>query len=262
VQDLFATQLEQGQLSSTQITDLVANNANCLERVTGERMLDYVGPDGVFPQPQMTAIIEKLGLIDYYYTGDSGASPQLAFWDGKLTSSTVWAFPVAPFGPLAALADMAKEHVPASAVESWLDSVAHYAAVQGTIQLIYSHPPDLEAAGYSAADAAFLDYVSQLEARGQLVTEPMHVYSEFLNRRAEATIAVKRVGTGLQVTVSDKAGLRDVAIAVSSSWKLTRDEDVSFHGMVGNERSYVVESNVGRVVLEFVIANGPSKPAA
>jgi hypothetical protein len=254
VQDLFATELEQGQLSQAQRSTLVANNATCLETATGEHMLDYVGPDGVFPQPQMTQIIQRLGLIGYYYTGDSGAPPQLAFWDGRPTSSSVWAFPVAPFGRLAALADMAKAGVPAAAVESWLNSVARYAASQGTIQLIYSHPPDLDAHGYSAAVAAFLGYVAQLQAHGQLVTEPMHVYAEFLNRRAQAHIAVRRNQVGLQLTVVDDAGLKDVAIGVPNSWQLRPAGEVSSHGVVGDERSYVVNANVHQVVLQLVPA--------
>jgi hypothetical protein len=251
IQDVFATELSEGELSYSQRRDLVAANASCLAKVTGRRMEDYVGPNGVFPQPQMTKIIQQLGLVDYYYTGDSGASPQLALWDGKLTSTDVWSFPVAPFGRLAALADMSRAHVPASAVETWMKSVAAYAAREGTIQLIYSHPPDLEASGYTAAEAQFLEYVASLQSAGQIGTDPMHAYTDFLNRRAEAQMTARRVSGGIVLTVTDPKGLKDVAIGAPTTWRLHRAGSVTTRGTVGDQRSYVVESNAHQVVLTF-----------
>jgi hypothetical protein len=252
-QNLFASQLEQRQLTNNEIRDLVAHNASCLTGVTGQRMQDYTAPLGVYPQPQMTRIIQQLGFLDYYYTGDTGSAPQLAFWDGKLVSSSVWAFPVMPYGRDAALADMAADHISAGAVEVWLKSVAEYAASQGTIRLIYSHPPDLETPGYASAYASFLGYVAQLQSAGQLVTEPMHVYADFLNRRARAQMTVDRTEGGVQLTVTDRRGLRDIAVGVPNAWRPVRIASVTRRGTIGGEQSYVVQNNTRRVVLRFTI---------
>jgi hypothetical protein len=255
VQDLFATELEKNELTDPEIGKLVAANASCLTTVTSERMDSYVGPDGVFPQPEMTKIVQQLGFVAYYYTGDSGAAPQLAFWHGKLTSTKVWAFPVAPFGRLAALADMSRAHVGASAVEAWLKSVASYAASEGTIQLIYSHPPDLSAKGYASAFGSFLSYVSELQSKGELVTESMAVYAKFLDQRAAAQITLRRVVGGVQLTLTNKEGLRSIAVAAPRSWKLAAGTGVSKHGSVGDQDSYVVTTNTHRVVLRFSVAD-------
>jgi hypothetical protein len=214
-------------------------------------MSQYVGPDGVFPQPEMTQIVQKLGFVGYYYTGDGGSGPQLAFWQGELTSSKVWAFPVASFGKYAALADMSKAHVAASAVEGWLKSVAKYAASQGTIQLVYSHPPDLAAPGYAAAYGAFLTYVVQLQRSGQLVTEPMHVYANFLNRRLRAAMKLQKIKGGFSLTLTDPQGLRQMAIGVPSSWRMAQTAGVSKRNTLGGERSYVITSGAHEVVLHF-----------
>ncbi len=262
IQDVFASQLEKALLTMPQIRDLVKANAACVTKVTGEPMMSYVGPDGVFPQPQMTKIIQKLGFIAYYYTGDSGAAPQLAFWNGKLTSSTVWAFPVAPDGELGALADMAKADVPASAVEAWLKSVATYAANEGTIQLIYSHPPDLTAApGYTAAFGTFLTLVAQMQRKGQLVTESMSAYASFLKRREHAQIVVEMVKGGMQLTVTDPQGLEDIAVSAPSFWKLSSIAGVAEHGNIGDEKSYVLRTDTHQVVLRFSVTSSAGSSA-
>jgi hypothetical protein len=254
VQDLFATELEKGELSNAQITRLVAANARCLTTVTGKRMLSYVGPDGVFPQPEMTKIIQRLGFIGYYYTGDGGAAPQLAFWNGKLLSKSVWAFPISPFGRYAALSDMRKAHVPAPAVEAWLKSVASYAATEGTIQLVYSHPPDLSTPGYASAVGSFLSLVAKLQHKGQLVTESMFGYAKFLRQRAQAHMTLRRVKGGIRLVLTDQAGLRDIAVAVPVSWKLASMTGVVRHDGVDHETSYVVQPDTHRLVLRFSVA--------
>jgi hypothetical protein len=252
-QNLFASQLEHGTITNNETRDLVVKNASCLTSVTGQPMQDYTAPLGVYPQPQMTRIIQQLGFVDYYYTGDTGAAPNLAFWDGKLVSSSVWAFPVTPDGRDAALADMALDHVSASAVEAWLRSVAEYVASQGTIRLIYSHPPDLETPGYASAYASFLSYVAQLQSTGQLTTEPMHVYTDFLNRREQAQMRVDRTKGGIQLTITNPKGLRDIAIGVPNSWHPARIAGVTKRDTIGGEQSYVVQDDPRRVVLRFTM---------
>ncbi len=96
--NLFAKNLEENRYSVAQVRELVDRNDRCLESVTGERVRSYAAPVGEHPQPMMTNVLDSLGIKGYYYTGDTGAPVERAFFNGKLVSAYSWAFPIVPFG--------------------------------------------------------------------------------------------------------------------------------------------------------------------
>jgi len=249
--NMFARELADGKLTVAETRELVARNLDCLDRVTGQRIRDYTAPNGVFPQPEMTKILEQFGFDDYYYTGDTGAAPQLAFWDGKPVSSSVYSFPVMPDGRYASLADMAAAHVPGPAVEAWLRGVAEYVAANQTIRLVYSHPHDLAAPGYAVAFGRFLRVVDRLQRAGRLRTEPMHEFTEFLRREARTQISVRRTAAGYRLTLTNPLGLRQIAVAVPSTWRPEALGQVVTRDAGDGDRTYVIERDARQVVLRF-----------
>jgi peptidoglycan/xylan/chitin deacetylase (PgdA/CDA1 family) len=80
------------------IEEYIAKNNRALEEITGYKIEEYSAPLGAHPQPLATQVLERLGMIAYYYCGDSGSAPNRTFSDGGMVSEHVVAFPVTNFG--------------------------------------------------------------------------------------------------------------------------------------------------------------------
>jgi hypothetical protein len=243
--NLFAKNLDEQHYSRAQVRALVDRNDRCLQSVTGKPVRSYAAPVGVHPQPEMTQILDELGISGYYYTGDTGGPVVRPFYNGKLVSDRSWAFPVMPSGNVASLGEMRDMKIPGDLVQRWLLQTAGYAAQRHGIFLLYSHSYDLlpnqyVAAYYDAerqgvmirADGAFatmpspyadafghfLDRVEQLERAGQLRTTDMPAAAAFMDRFVATTSTFLKTPSGIQVVLHNPNGLRSIAFALPVSW--------------------------------------------
>jgi hypothetical protein len=218
IHNWFADEQDQGRLPPVQVMDLIRRNRDSLA-AGGRRVREYSAPDGVHPQPETSRILEELGFVAYYYTGDGSSAPNRSFYDGRMLSEHLVAFPVATFGPVASVGEMlrAPGMTPAR-VAAWLTAVADYCERNRTVRLVYTHPYDLAssagASAYAEVWRAWFDDLVAREAAGRFQVRPMSEYADFLLRVATTEARFIREGNVLRVQLSHPDGLRDLAFAV------------------------------------------------
>jgi hypothetical protein len=241
----FAANVEAGLYTEPQVRALIDRNDRCLESVTHVAVRSFAAPVGVHPQPMMTQALDELGIIGYYYTGDTGSPVERPFFNGKLVSAKSWAFPIMPLGSLASVAEMRRAHVSPQGVENWMNGTANYAADQRGIYLFYSHSYDLLHPGYTAAMGRFLDHAAALRRAGRLQTTNMVAAAEFMDRFVTTTASFTRSADGVQVRLYNPHGLHAIAFAVPTAWfrSGTLPAELRNRGVQGNETILSVESN-------------------
>ncbi len=216
--NLFAATLLANGYTRAQIRSLVARNDACLQSVTHVPVLSYAAPVGVYPQPLMSQVLDSLGIIGYYYTGDTGAPVEHPFYNGDLVSSKSWAYPIMPLGDVASVAEMRRANISPARFEAWLDDTATFAADQRGIYLFYSHSYDFEYEGYARAMSRFLTTVEAMERSGRLRTGNMVDSSHFMDRFMTTSASFARGALGVHVHLSNPRGLRSIAFAIPSAW--------------------------------------------
>jgi hypothetical protein len=214
----FAAKVAADDYSPTQIRSLIERNDACLQSVTGVPVLSFAAPVGEHPQPLMTNVLDELGIIGYYYTGDTGSPVERPFFNGKLVSTESWAFPIMPLGTVASIAEMRRAHISPARVERWLDDTAAYASHQHGIYLVYSHSYDLLYENYADAMSRFLDRVETMERGAHLQTTDMVTAATFMDRFVTTTSSFTRKADGVHVHLANPRGLRSIAFAIPSSW--------------------------------------------
>ncbi len=210
----FAVGLETHRFGVAQIADLIRRNDACLERITGRHVRSYAAPDGVHPQPTVTRILQRLGIDSYYYTGDTGAPPNRTFFRGRMVSRSVWAFPVMPNGRYASIGEMLRAGLSAAQVRTWLDATLRYTIAQRSVRLLYSHPYDLLHPAVRHQYAGFIDTVARLQREGRVRTLTMSDYARFMSRFVRTTVAYRRQGSWLLVSLDNPQGLRGITVTI------------------------------------------------
>jgi hypothetical protein len=239
----FAKNIENGTFKEKEIRQYIEKNNDCLEKVAGYKITEYAAPAGVHPQPETTRVLENIGIIAYYYTGDTGSGPNRTFSAGKMVSSKVIAFPVVPFGRTASLYEMAVlDKKKDSAVREWFSDILSYAAHNRTIRLVYSHPYNIE--HYPGAVKAFINRVETMQRNKEISVRSMTDYARFFLRFLKTTYTFNTEGNGLKVTLTNPDGLVGITVAIPKAryrppaerdYTITEDEKYFYATMSGNE---------------------------
>jgi len=214
----FAADVAAGRDDENAMRRLIDRNDRCLESVTHVRVRSFAAPVGEHPQPTMTQALDQLGIIGYYYTGDTGSPVERPFFNGTLVSQTSWAFPIMPLRDMASIEEMRVNHISPQGVENWMNSNAEFAAEQRGIYLFYSHSYDLLHPGYTEAMGRFLNHAATLVRAGRLRTTNMVAAAEFMDRFIATTSSFTRSSDGLHVQLDNPQGLHDIAFAVPTAW--------------------------------------------
>jgi hypothetical protein len=254
----FADGIESHTLSDAQIAYYVRKNDDCVERVTGRPVLDYAAPQGVHPQPEMTRILESLGIIGYYYSGDTGAPAERAFYEGAMPSDTTWAFPIMPFRDDASMGEMTHDRIPPSDVYRWLSSTEQYAAANRGIYLAYSHSYDLNVnRAYDPPFRAYLDLLERDQRAGRVASGDMTQAAQFMQRFVKTSYRFSRGTRTLEVEMSNDQGLAGMTLAVPRAWiaaapppvplrQIDHDPTFAYYAVEGNPHSVDVALPVAR----------------
>jgi len=209
----FAKNIEDGIFKEKEIRENIVKNNKCLETITGYKIAEYAAPVGVHPQPVTTRILEDLGIVAYYYTGDTGSGPNRTFYAGKMVSEKVIAFPIMPFGRSASLYEMnVLDKKKDGNVSEWLSDILAYAARNRTIRLVYSHPYDIK--HYPGAVKAFMDKVEAMQQDKEIAVRSMSDFAHFFLRFLKTTYTFHRKGNGLSVTLTNPEGLVGISVAI------------------------------------------------
>lgn len=208
----FSYGILDGTLSEKDIYKYIEKNNQCLESITGYKIREYSAPIGVHPQPETTKILEKLGVVAYYYTGDSGSSPNRTFANGRMVSSKVIAFPITPYEESASLFEMHEKGVSEEEVYTFLVSLANFCMKTRQIRLFYSHPYDIPL--YPNAILKAIDYWESKKKAGLLEVHTMSYFADFLLIFLKTEYSFKKRGDELVVRLKNPKGLKDIGIAI------------------------------------------------
>lgn len=208
----FSNNLEKGNLSANDIESYIKRNKTCLESIARYPLLEYSAPNGVHPQPIVTETLEKIGFTSYYYTGDSGSAPNRTFYNGKMVSAHLIAFPVLPFERSASLFEMKKAGFSEKEVQQWLFDLVDYTIQNRVTRLFYSHLHDIS--NYPQAMLNFLRYIEKKQSEGKLQIEAMSTFTKFLHNFLKTEFSCQLEGNNLSIVLKNDAGLKGLTVAV------------------------------------------------
>lgn len=208
----FAHNIEIGRFHEKEIEHFIAINSEAIEEAIGYHVEAYAAPNGNHPQPAATRALANLGIVAYYYPGDSGSVANRTFYNGKMVEPDVVAFPVMPFGKIASLYEAFMHSMTESEVQNWLIGFEDTLANNRVVRLWYSHPYDVPL--YPNAIKAFLDHAEALQKAGRLRVMPMSYFAHFLLRMVAVRQSYLPKDGGMQVNLYNSKGLRDICVAL------------------------------------------------
>jgi len=234
----FAKMLEEGKLSPEEIRKYIQKNDQALSEITGYPITEYSAPVGVFPQPLSTRILKDLNMTSYYYPGDTGSAPNRTFYQEKMVSKDIIAFPVMTFNKYASLAELQQAHYSRERVKELLKDLVDYTIQNHTVRLFYSHPYDIYEGIYQNEVKAFLAYAIKKQEKGELVVETMSYFREFLLRLVNTDKHFSLKGDSMNIEIKNSSSLDDMVLAipkefqgrkVSKPIKTIIDEDENYY---------------------------------
>lgn len=209
----FAKNLFDGNFSEDEMRHYIKINNDAVEAVTGIPVTEYAAPDGVYPQPVSTKELEDMGIIAYYYTGDSGSFMNRTFYNGKMVSEQTIAVPIMPFGDYASLEEMHHlGNLSPEQVMDWMQSLVSYSNENRTIRMFYSHPYDLQE--YPGMVIDFLDWLDEAQEDGEIRVLTMTDAVSFFKRFLKTEYSFHRTAAGMHVQLKNPEGLKDITVAV------------------------------------------------
>ncbi len=218
----FARQVDSGAWGESEIREYVQRNTDCLEKITGKKVIEYSAPAGVHPPEVMARLLTGMGMNSYYYTGDGGSAPNRSFNDGECLAADLIAFPVMPLAGVASLGEMDSElDLPPDAVRGWLDATLGFCAKERSVRLLYSHPYNLYLSvngnDYRECFRGWLAELDSLQNAGRLTVAPMGEFAGFMLRMLDTEQVYAREGNRMRITLSNPGGLRDITVAIPAA---------------------------------------------
>jgi hypothetical protein len=209
----FYSNIENGIFKEKEIEKYITLNNKTLENISGYPVTEYSAPNGVHPQPLATDILERNGVIAYYYTGDSGSAPNRTFFNKKMVSNNVIAFPVLSYQKVASFFEMDRDGVSEKEIEKWLFGLLDFLLENRTIRLIYSHSYDVKPY-YPDTLKSFLLKVDQASREGKINARPMTYFATFMQRFLLTKYRFLRKPNRMEVRITNPKGLKGIAIAI------------------------------------------------
>ncbi len=210
----FAENLENKTFGRKEMALYAKMNKDSLERMLDYKINEYSAPSGMHPQPDMTRVLEEGNYCAYYYDGDTGAPPNRTFFDGKMVSKNVIAFPIMPLFKYASLYEMSDNGVTPEEIAAWLNGILGYIEKNRTVRLIYSHFRDI--GPYEEVFGKFLDNIEGLQAGGKIQVKPMSYFAEFMKRYLKTELSYQREPMRQVVRLKNPEGLQGITVAIPS----------------------------------------------
>jgi hypothetical protein len=232
----FSGNIENNTFRKKEIYEYIKKNNECLESIVDYKVVEYAAPNGIYPQPVTTEVLEELGFLAYYYTGDTGSAPNRTFFNGDKLSDKIIAFPILTFGKAASFYEMQRYGYSEDEVKKWLLKTIDYVVDNRTVRLIYSHPYDIPE--YPDAIKSFLDYASQKQNEGSLHIDSMTSFTAHLLRFLKTDYQFKSQEKDMLISVKNPDGLEGITVALPKkefkkpqSRNLSVEEDEDYYYM-------------------------------
>ncbi|MBT8349579.1 MAG: polysaccharide deacetylase family protein [Sulfurovum sp.] len=252
IHNWFAKNIKEKNLTTEEIKSYIQNNNEALEAVTGYKPIEYSAPVGVFPPLSSIKIMKELGFKSYYYVGDSGSAPNRTFYNGKMLSDTIIAFPVMTFGINASLKEAHDSHLSEEKMKKYYREFADYLVANRSVRLFYSHPHDIRDYQYQDAVKDFLDYISTLVEEGKLQTRTMTNISHFIVRLANTKKRFTVDAEGIYAEVTNDISLDEIVLAIP---KNVGQEKIKKDDYLEDENYYYIplNGNDNRALINFPV---------
>ncbi|MCS7243761.1 MAG: hypothetical protein RMJ36_03385 [Candidatus Calescibacterium sp.] len=196
------------------IKEYIKKNNKCLKDIVGYNIVEYSAPNGVYPQPVNTRILEEFDMICYYYVGDLGSQPNLTFYENVMVSNKVLAFPVMPYKTIVSLGEMGKKGIPDLEVKNFLKYLVDYVIQNDTVRLYYTHPYDVLV--YPKEYYYFIDYMDNLISRSVLQTQTMKEYTEFFLRFLQTKYDLKNLSERFIIKLFNPVSLKGITLRIKN----------------------------------------------
>ncbi len=232
----FSRNIENNTFQRKEIYDYIKKNNECLESIVDYKVVEYAAPNGTHPQPVTTEVLEELGFLAYYYTGDTGSAPNRTFFNGEKISDQVIAFPILTFGKAASFYEMQRYGYSEDEVKKWLSKITDYVIDNRTVRLIYSHPYDIPE--YPDAIKSFLNYANQKQQEGSLRIDTMTSFTCFLLKFLKTDYQFKNKEKEMIISLWNPEELKGITVALPkkghkkpSAQYLSVEEDEDYYYM-------------------------------
>jgi hypothetical protein len=192
------------ETNAGQFLNYLVLNRNAVQAVVPGVLTEYSAPLGNNPVWALTWLAQN-GVGSYYSLSHTGTAPTRSYRQGALASS-MWAFPVMPFGVAATFEDFQELLIPEPEILQWYQELIDFSANNQTNRLIYAHPPG--AANYPNVMLGMLQYAQLKQTAGLFRWYTMTQLSSFMNSRATVTWQSGLAANGrMRVTASHPANL-------------------------------------------------------
>lgn len=205
---------------------LLDKNHESIVALTGVEPKEYSAPQGNQPQ-WANKWLESKGVISTYLTGNIGMGPTRR-WKGDARASGLWTFPVLTMGTVATAEDARYEGISQEAFEGWLQDVARFLESEGTMRLVYFHPPG--AMLYPTAVRNFVNRIGECRRAGRCRWMTMTQAAEFMNRREKTVWRFQRDADHWVLNASNQQDLAEL------TWRFPKKRFARPTAINGNAR--------------------------
>jgi hypothetical protein len=233
----FAEELESKSMDINDMKHYIKINNQALEKITGYPIREYAAPNGIFPQPISVEVMKELGVESYYYSGDSSSVPNRTFYNGKMVSDSIIAFPVMTFGKLASLNEFFRSRYSGRKVFSILKEVIDFTVNSRSVRLYYSHPYDIQIEPYHKEVKEFLDYAISMQRKGKIQVKSMSYFRQFLLKVINTKKEFHWYKDRLDIAIHSINGTQEMVLAVPKRY---RGKKIKLKGCDEDENYYYV----------------------
>ncbi len=202
------------EANSPDLTSLLSQNFDAIEKTTGRKITEYSSPQGNTP---LWAVkwLEQRGVIGMYLVADGGTGTVRSWRDGnRIAGDALWTFPVLAQGKYATFEEFEEFGVSDTVTGQWLVDLQSFVVNQRTNRMFYNHPPG--AVGHLKVVNAMLARAKKLQKAKTFEWYTMTQLAEFSARRIKTSWGTTKAGSLTTFTATNPNSLQDI------TWLLPR----------------------------------------
>jgi peptidoglycan/xylan/chitin deacetylase (PgdA/CDA1 family) len=176
--------LSANEENAPDLTPLLAQNFDAIEKVTGRKIREYSAPGGNNPT-WAVKWLEKRGVVAFYTVGDGGAAAVRSWRNGARLTDKMWSIPVTPQGRYATFEEFDDFGISDATSGQWLLDLQSFVVNRRSNRMFYNHPPG--AADHLKPINALLGRADRLQANNRFRWYTMVQVADFSQRRLATT---------------------------------------------------------------------------
>ena len=225
------------------LTSLLTQNFDAIEKVTGRKIREYSSPQGNTPVWAVNWL-EARGVVAMYLVGDVGNGMLRSWRNGARLSNKLWTSPVTPLGKYATFEEFEEFGISDAVSGQWLLDLQSFAVNHRTNRQFYTHPPGVVA--HLNPINALLTRADTLAAQGSFSWYTMTQLADFSQRRIAATWSTSVATSGLiTFSAGHPSSLTDMSWLLPRA-RYTQPAVTAGAGVVGSDSlNWIVTANSG-----------------